>query len=473
MAALSSRAWAFDAGHLHFVLPCARKTRIPMLRVSSLTTPRKIFFKISSKLRRRSSHQDLRITHCTEFRRLAQARRRRRTNTRGRFGIHWFWVFVSYKLLYHCINTNFIPSEDITKLEIQMEYKNYGSKIVLAHRVALQGWPAELPIEKNIDGLSIQNLRLLVAKLRSKEIYWAAASEEELRHIAERVPTRQRAERSDKGKERSHYKQRKPKKAPVRDDSEDEDEDEDDGDRSSNKARKRKQRTADKTVSVLDDDDDDDDENGEGNLTRKKTRKRKRRSVNDGDNDNDNNNDNDENDAPAGPSHSAASCKGKGRSTSARSSSACSSSTHSESRLAEPNGRVAVNDLVRLTVDLPAGARPIEPECNNSVDESHLGRLTVDAEASGSTSASTGSFSWSVDATPAAAAAATATQPNIGSLRDALDFPLPDLDFPPLEQILRLPTPPHAEDTNPSSYTYNNTSSPMDSFLMFPNFNYL
>lgn len=349
-----------------------------------------------------------------------------------------------------------------------MEYKNYGSKIVLAHRVALQGWPAELPIEKNIDGLSIQNLRLLLARLRSKEIHWAAASEEELRHTAERVPTRQRAERSDKGKVRSHYKQRKPRKAPVRDDSEDEDED--NGDHSSSQARKRKQCPADKTTSALDDDDDDDDdENGEGNITRKKTQKRKRRSVNDGDDDNNNNNN--DNDAPAVPSDSVASRKGKGRSTSARSSSACSSSTHSESRPAEPNGRVAENDLVRLTVDSPAGARPIEPECNVSVGESHLVRLAVDAEASGSASASTGSFSWSVNATPAAAAA-TATQPNIGSLRDALDFPLPDIDFPPFEQILRLPTPPRAEDTNSSSYTHNNTS-PMDSFLMFPNFNYL
>lgn len=82
-----------------------------------------------------------------------------------------------------------------------MEWVNYTQKIVKERGVKLVEWPEDVPISKNIDGLSIPTLQLLVCKLKSGEIHWVEVNEEELRHIA--PEQRKRLPRKDKGKKRS------------------------------------------------------------------------------------------------------------------------------------------------------------------------------------------------------------------------------------------------------------------------------
>lgn len=91
-----------------------------------------------------------------------------------------------------------------------MEWKNYVEKIVLAHRVRLEGWPSEFPLDKNIDNISVKNLQSIVSKVKSEQIRWIQISEDEAREIAGKAPSRpERATRKDKDKPRGSYLKRK------------------------------------------------------------------------------------------------------------------------------------------------------------------------------------------------------------------------------------------------------------------------
>lgn len=334
-----------------------------------------------------------------------------------------------------------------------MEYKRYVPKIVLAHKVLLRGWPADMPIEKNIDNLSVQNLKGLLAKLRSKEIHWSDASEEELRHIKETTPIQQRAKRCDIGMKRGS---RKPAQQPTpvsddnngnNEDDDDDDDDDDDANVNSNRPQKRKQHPA--------NDGNDINNVNNGNVRSKKAHKRNKQHpvpVNNGDSDDDNRN-NIESTAPVRQLR-----KGKGRSTGVQLPSACSSSMQSKSRpqAAESSGLVANTDLVCLT----ANAAACPAESGGLVANTDLVRLTVDAAASSSDPISHTLFNL-----------APSMQYGIGSLRNALDFPQVDFNTPTDDGFLRLPTPlPDQQRDFGNHYIFDSVSSLPDSSLMFPNF---
>lgn len=111
-----------------------------------------------------------------------------------------------------------------------MEWKNYSEKIVLAHRVKLEGWPTDSPIENNIDNLARKTLQSISCMVRSGEIFWVEISLEEAREITGRAhPRPERAVRVDKNKTRGPYRKRKlPSEDVIEDMDEDEDEEHDD-----------------------------------------------------------------------------------------------------------------------------------------------------------------------------------------------------------------------------------------------------
>lgn len=337
-----------------------------------------------------------------------------------------------------------------------MEYKRYVPNIVLAHKVLLRGWPADMPIEKNIDNLSVQNLKGLLAKLRSKEIHWSDASEEELRHIKETTPIQQRAKRCDIGVKRGSHKptQQPTVPTPVSDDNngdDNNDNNDNDANVNSNRPQKRKRHPANDGNNITN--------VNNGNVRSKKAHKQSKQLersalVNDGYSD-DNNHNNIESTAPVRQSR-----KAKGRSTGVQLPSACLSSMQSGSCPVESSGLVANTDLACLTVNAAANAaaRPAEP--SGLIANTDLVRLTVNAAASSSAPISHTLCNL-----------APSMQYGIGSLRDSLDFPQVDFNAPTDDGFLRLPTPlPNQQRELGNHYIFDSMSSLPESSLMFPNF---
>lgn len=107
-----------------------------------------------------------------------------------------------------CFSRN--PTGIITEDEsAQMEWKHYWQKVVAHHKVAIEGWPDNIPF-KNLSEASsaLHELKSLLEQWQDGRIHWKKLTDEEAERLFEehraqgKVPEATRRTRSDRGKKR-------------------------------------------------------------------------------------------------------------------------------------------------------------------------------------------------------------------------------------------------------------------------------
>lgn len=81
-----------------------------------------------------------------------------------------------------------------------MKWANYETDVVCKYGYEIIGWPADNPITKSVDNLSIPVLDRIIDGFNDGTIYWEEVPQEELAIRRRNAPRKTRASRSDKGK---------------------------------------------------------------------------------------------------------------------------------------------------------------------------------------------------------------------------------------------------------------------------------
>jgi hypothetical protein len=106
---------------------------------------------------------------------------------------------------FSCNSTGIITEDE----SVQMEWKHYWRKVVAHHKVAIEGWPDNIPF-KNLSEASsaLHKLKSLLEQWQDGRIHWKKLTDEEAERLFEehraqgKVPEATRHTQSDRGKKR-------------------------------------------------------------------------------------------------------------------------------------------------------------------------------------------------------------------------------------------------------------------------------